>query len=127
MRIMIDNPHGTAPLPEQAPSAAAIANTGAEEDNSNAIVNTAPALSQKELRELAWALSPGGPLRRHVPRRPAWRRRIGQDVFDSLYMRCLHPSEIKMLEDAYREAVATRDHAEELAETVRSMKTTYRR
>jgi hypothetical protein len=75
----------------------------------------APSLDRQRLWELAFAVMPRGELRRHLPRYPAWCKRIGDDVWFQLMLdREPDPSEIRLLLEANARATARRDQLHEM-------------
>jgi hypothetical protein len=77
-------------------------------------------LSDAERRHLKWLavdLCPHGTLRRYVPYSPSWCRRIGRDFIGALLSgRRLDPTEIWLLQDAHRRAVAKQQEERQAAE-----------
>jgi hypothetical protein len=83
----------------------------------------APSLDRQRLWELALAVMPRGELRRHLPRYPAWCRRIGDDVWFQLMLdHELDPTEIQLLLDAHDRATARRKHECEVAAKERELR-----
>ena len=78
--------------------------------------------------ELAFAVMPRGELRPHLPRYPAWCKRIGDDVWFQLMLgRELDPTEMQLLLDAHDRATARRDHKRHIAEKERALRALARR
>jgi hypothetical protein len=100
----MSNPHGGAPTEKAAAIPAGNQDSGAIRNN-NSSINTTTSLAL-----MASGIIAGGPLRRYVPRRPRWCRRIGDDVITAL-MSPYGPdeSEVRMLHDAYERAVSIRE------------------
>jgi hypothetical protein len=120
---MNDTPKGGAPPKEVA--AAQVSAPGQRRDfgsgsDSQQITTTiplakAPSLDRQRLWELAFAVMPRGELRRHLPRYPAWCKRIGDDVWFQLMLdREPDPSEIRLLLEANARATARRDQLHEM-------------
>ena len=112
---MNDAPKGGAPPKEVA--AAQVSGPGQRRDfgsgsDSQQITTTvplakAPSLARQRLWELAFAVMPRGELRPHLPRYPAWCKRIGDDVWVQLMLdRQPDPSEIRLLLEANARATA---------------------
>ena len=73
--------------------------------------------------ELAFAVMPRGELRPHLPRYPAWCKRIGDDVWVQLMLgRELDPTEMQLLLDAHDRATARRKHECEVAAKERELR-----
>ena len=120
---MNDAPKGGAPPKEVA--AAQVSGPGQRRDfgsgsDSQQITTTvplakAPSLDRQRLWELAFAVMPRGELRRHLPKYPAWCKRIGDDVWFQLMLdREPDPSEIRLLLEANARATAGRDQLNEM-------------
>ena len=133
---MNDAPKGGAPPKEVA--AAQVSGPGQRRDfgsgsDSQQITTTVPLAKvpspdRQRLFELAFAVMPRGELRPHLPRYPAWCKRIGDDVWVQLMLgRELDPTEMQLLLDAHDRATARRDHKRHIAEKERALRALARR
>ncbi|MBV9151308.1 MAG: hypothetical protein JO204_05995 [Alphaproteobacteria bacterium] len=90
--------------------------SGEQNTTSGHTVEASSLLEREQLLKLAAEIMPCADLRRYVPRHPAWCRRIGKDVWFRLMLdRDPDPSEIQLLFEAHKRAVARREHEQEVA------------